>query len=77
MAGVAHGPLFPLVLHRQVVADDAAGGGAQQRMVVGQVARDTADHSALDAAFGLGGAGGSQGHGDDKREGFHRDFPFE
>lgn len=45
---------FAVVLGRVVMADDAAGGGAQKRMVVGEMARHAADDGTLDAPPGFG-----------------------
>jgi hypothetical protein len=40
------------VLGGVVVSDGAAGRGAQEGVMMGEMARDSADHGALDAAFG-------------------------
>src|SRR5437764_927901 len=45
--------LLPLFLVGHVMADDAAGSGAKQRMVVHEMAGNTADHSAFDATLGF------------------------
>ena len=50
-----------------MMADDAAGGRAQQAMMTGIVSGDAADHRAFDAALGVGGDG-RDGNGQHHRQ---------
>src|SRR2546423_15278850 len=73
------GLLLLLFLVREMMADDAAGRGAQQRVMVHHVARYAAHDRALDAAFGFG-AGVSherqQAGGRQNGNRFHHLFPY-
>jgi hypothetical protein len=54
-----------------VVADRAARGSAEQAVLAGEMASDTADQGALDAALGLGrmhGQGGSEPDAERRRQ---------
>jgi hypothetical protein len=47
--------LFPSVLRCLMMTDDTAGGGAENAVMAGKVASDTADRGALQAASRLSG----------------------
>ena len=62
--------LFPSVLCRLMVTNDAAGGGAEDAVMAGKVASNTADRGALQAPSRLSrhrGTAGSHYNGEGRR----------